>query len=251
MLYEGSGCTGTVCRDRAANTTATSAANKTITLAALSSDKTYNFYAQTEKTANTTIKSECSTALNYVLDTAAPTVAFSGIAAGDRISSDTNLIVTFNEDIKTDATLAVTEITETDSGSAITVLTPVRQGNTKVWHIPLTLAANVAGSSVTLQVNANAVQDLAGNGNDVSGLHTFTVDTVAPTVSFGGIASGARISSGTNLEVTFSESVKSGARLTVGEITVTGNAVTVGTPVLKSGSTTIFEVPITVLPRKR
>ena len=247
-LYEGSGCTGTV-MGTVANTTA-SAENKTITLAALNSDKTYNFYAQTEKTANATIKSGCSSALSYVLDTTGPTVAFSGIAARDRISSDANLIVTFNEDIKTDATLAVTEITETDSGSAITVGTPVRQGNTKVWHIPLTLAANVVGSSVTLQVDANAVQDLAGNGNTVSDSHTFTVDTVAPTVSFGGIASGARISSGTNLEVTFSESVKSGARLTVSEITVTGNAVTVGTPALKSSSTTIFTVPITVLARK-
>ena len=57
----------------------------------------------------------------YVLDTTAPTVTFSGIASGARISKNgaaslRTLIVTFNEDIKADATLVVTEITETDSG---------------------------------------------------------------------------------------------------------------------------------------
>ena len=81
-----------------------------------------------------------------MLDTTAPTVTFSGIASGARISKNgaaslRTLIVTFNEDIKADATLLVTEITETDSDNAITVGTPVRQTNTRVWNILLTLAA--------------------------------------------------------------------------------------------------------------
>ena len=60
-------------------------------------------------------------------------------------------------------------------------------------------------------------------------------------LSFGGITSGSTISSGATLEVTFSESVKSGTTLIAGEITATGNAVTVGPPALKSGSTTVFD----------
>ena len=81
-----------------------SAADETITLspALAGGDNTYNFYAQIEKTANATIKSACSTALSYVLDTTAPTVTFSGIDSGARISNNSSrtLIVTFNEDIK-------------------------------------------------------------------------------------------------------------------------------------------------------
>ena len=247
-LYQGNACTGTAVGS-VANTGA-SAADKTITLTpALSSDATYNFYAQIEKTADTTIKSACSTALSYVLDTTAPTVTFSGIASGAEISKYGDnivrtLIVTFNEDIKAGATLLVGEITETDSGNAMTVGVPARQSNTSVWHIRLTLADDKR-SSVTLRVNANAVQDLVGNGNAVSGSHTFIIDTVRPTAVLSGIS--GTIASAQTLTITFSE-VVSGLVASEVEITEGSNAVTVGALSPATGSSAVWTIPITRSP---
>ena len=100
------------------------------------------------------------------------------------------------------------------------------------------------GATYYLHVQA---QDLAGNESQVYRISA-VVDNKAPTVSFAGIASGARISSNTNLEVIFSEPVKSVAEFIASDITVTGGAVIVGTPTVKANSNnTTFNVPIEVV----
>ena len=112
-----------------------------------------------------------------------------------------------------------------------------------------TLVPDSSSSGATYYYLHVQAQDLAGNESQVYRASA-VVDRKGPAVSFAGIASGARISSNTTLEVTFSESVKSGTTLAASEVTVTGGAVTVGTPSLKDGSTTTFNVPIEVLDNK-
>ena len=147
-------------------------------------------------------------------DTTAPSVEFSP-ANGDTVTdADTNIVLTFSEAIRKDA--SDTELANTDlssiltlktnnvSGTAITFAASINDAKTKITINP---SASLSDGAVHVAVS-NEYYDEAGNQGSTASA-TFTVDTTGPAAPDFSPANAAKVTdAGTDITLTFAEAVK-------------------------------------------
>lgn len=135
------------------------------------------------------------------LDTTAPGVTIAHDAAGTAIG-DLTYKISFSEPV---SGLSVGDFTVTNG--AVTSLTE----NAGDWTVVVMPSASFEGL-VGLTLNAGAVSDAAGNGNDAAVAPDHAVDTRAPDVTGFSPADGVTgVATSANLVVTFSEAIVRGA----------------------------------------
>lgn len=136
---------------------------------------------------------EAAVTLNLIFDTTPPDVVLS-TTANDPNSGAFDITATFTEDVMN---LATTDFTVTN-GSATAVA-----GSGAVYTITITPAAD---GTVTVNLPANTVQDLANNDNTASNTITLENDETAPTITISSIASDPTAGA-FDITMTFSEAV--------------------------------------------
>ena len=144
-------------------------------------------------------------------DTTAPTVEFNP-ANGDTVSdAGTNIVLTFSEAIRKDA--SDTELANADLASILTLKTNNASGTPILYaatiddaktKITINPSASLSDGAVYVAVN-NEYYDEAGNQGAMA-TATFTVDTTAPTVSSATV-------DGASLTITFNENLAAAANL--------------------------------------
>ena len=134
----------------------------------------------------------------FRIDTRPPTVTVTGPSL---ISEPSDFTVTFSENVN--------GFTASDfgfSGSAPPTLTSGTDG-TNEYKVTLTPAADVQETEKVITIAANAVTDIAGNGNTPAYTSAkLTVDTVSPTVTFEDVPDAAQLEA-FDITVVFSEGV--------------------------------------------
>ena len=159
-------------------------------------------------------KSALSNAEMVTIDQVVPTVTITGVPTTEQKAAF-DLTITFSKDVTGFAVPADLTIT----GEATAALKSGTQGPA-VYTVTITPNANKEGD-VTVKVDANAVEDSAGNGNTASATTSdIHIDTIVPTVAIHGLPPGEQKDPFT-LVVLFSENVTGFA---VGDLTVTGEA---------------------------
>ena len=164
------------------------------------------------------------------IDTIVPTILSITGVPGIEKNVPFDLTVTFSEDV---TGFAASDLTVTGPATATSV-----SGSGAVYMVTITPNAGREGD-VTVQVNADAVQDLALNDNTVSDeTAPVHIDTIVPTIlSITGVP-GIEKNVPFDLTVTFSEDVTGFA---ASDLTVTGPA----TATSVSGSGAVYMVTIT------
>lgn len=149
---------------------------------------------------------------SVTIDTTAPTVTIAQPPSPTNQTTITSVAVDFNE-----------SITGLGTGSFTTsgVTVDAVNGSGSSYTIDISLTG--ADGAKTIQLPADAVTDLAGNGNVASNTVSITLDTAAPTVATRVPATNATISSLSQVSVTFSRSVTG---VTAGDLTVNTSAAT-------------------------
>ena len=133
---------------------------------------------------------------NHKIDGVKPTLTTTGVS-----SDDTKIILTFSENI---GTVDRTKITLESGGTAVTATAD--SINEATVEITLTTALTAADTMVTVELDADAVTDVPGNGNDaVSSMAVSLVDNTGPTLT------GAGTTSTTEILLSFDEALDSGS----------------------------------------
>ena len=160
--------------------------------------------------------------VSVMVDRTGPMVAFSG---GTGAKADAAVTVTITvTGAATDETIAVGDIG---------VLQTLSDGTAKVLEHTYNAGAVTftpdAASTVTVTVNADAVMDAVGNGNDKTATDPAItvaaadfVDSTGPIATVSGTQSTARAF---DVTITFDEALGTGETLTADEITVTGGTI--------------------------
>ena len=157
------------------------------------------------------------------IDTVRPTVTIGGMPTEDQKDAF-DLTITFDEDV---TGFAAADLTVTGQATATSVAAVGT--SKKEYKAKITPNANQEGN-VTVKVKANAVTDVAGNGNTVSTpTGNIRIDTIVPTVAITELP--AEQNAAFDLTITFSEDVTGFAK---GDLTVIGPAT--ATSVSGSGS---------------
>ena len=113
---------------------------------------------------------------NHKIDGVKPTLTTTGVS-----SDDTKIILTFSEAI---GTVDRTKITLESGGTALAATAD--SINEATVEITLTTALTAADTMVTVELDADAVADVPGNGIDAVAETAVTrVDTTAPTLTCG------------------------------------------------------------------
>ena len=168
------------------------------------------------------------------IDTAVPTVTITGAPAAKQ-KDPFDVTFTFSEEVNG------FEVPDglTVTGPATASLKSGNEGDS-VYVVTITPNANRNGI-VTLGLRSGTVTDLAGNTNDASSTHSFTIDTKKPTISFSNIPHLTSQNSAFDITITFSENVGS---FGTGDITLTPSGLaTVGI----TGNDPTYTVTITPL----
>lgn len=133
-------------------------------------------------------------------DTTPPGVTIAHDATGTA-TGDLTYTISFSEPV---SGLAMDDFTVTNG--TVASLT----ADAANWTLVVTPSANFEGF-IGLTLNAGAVSDAAGNGNDAASAPDHAVDTRAPTVTVFSPADGATgVATGANIVVTFSEAIARG-----------------------------------------
>ncbi len=157
------------------------------------------------------------------IDTDTPGVSITSVSrnSGDTVGTRTlSYTATFDEIV---AGFDVNDIrvTGTVNGGSATVVDGFFATNSR------TFSFNISGNSdrtVMVSIDAGVAQDIAGNGNTVSNIHTLTIDTAAPTVTITSVSSTDSFTVKDiqlHYTATFNEAVKN---FVVNDITVAGSA---------------------------
>ena len=160
---------------------------------------------------------------NIHIDTIAPTVAISGAPTTEQKAAF-DLTITFSENVTGFAVPADLTIT----GEATAALKSGTQGP-KVYTVTITPNTNKEGD-VTVKVDANTVDDAAGNKNtaDSNTTSAIHIDTIVPTATVTGVPT-TDTKAAFDMTLTFNEDVTDFA---LTDLTVTGEVVAA----LKSGT---------------
>ncbi len=134
-----------------------------------------------------------ATQLNLIFDTTSPDVTLS-TAASDPNSGAFDITATFTEDVMN---VATTDFNVTN-GTATAI-----SGSGTVYTVTITPAAD---GTVTVNLPANTVQDLANNDNTASNTISLENDETAPTVTIASAASDPTVGA-FDITITFSEAV--------------------------------------------
>ena len=155
-----------------------------------------------------------SEAVSVDIDTAPPTATITGVPSTDQ-NGAFDLTITFSEDV---TGFATGDLTVTGEATA----TAVAAVGTSKKEYTATITPNVGKEGdVTVQVNANAVTDAAGNNNTASSATgNIRIDTIAPTATISGVPTTEQNGAFT-FTITFNEDVTGFAAT---DLTVTGPA---------------------------
>ena len=202
-------------------------------------DVTVRVNANAVRDAAGNFNSVASNTVSVHVDTIVPTVVISGVPPPlPEKNIPFNLTITFSEAVNGFSVPADLTLT----GSATASLSSGAEGDSAYV---VTITPNpTAESDVTVQVNANAVQDLALNANTAaSNTATVHVDTIVPTVVISGVPPPLPEKNiPFNLTITFSEAVNEFS--VPADLTVTGPA----TASLTSGSNGAAVYTVTITP---
>ena len=204
---------------------------------------TVNADAVDDSAGNKNTASPASTPVH--VDTKRPTVAISGEPATTENETEVkdpfDITITFSEDVTGFAVPADLTIV----GPATAALAGGTQGPA-VYRVTITPNADVEDVTVTVTVNADAVDDNAGNKNEVSPASTpVHLDTKIPTVAISGepptVADETEVKDPFDITITFSEKVTGFA--VPADLTIVGPA----TAALASGADgdAVYRVTIT------
>lgn len=171
------------------------------------------------------VSAAASNTINLTIDTAAPTI--STLSPADNatgVALNSNLVVTFNENIVAGATATIT-IKKTSDNTTLQTFTEANFGGTLVVSgATLTINPTDLANSleVYVQIAAGSVTDVAGNSfagisSTTAWSFTTAAETVAPTISTLSPADNATgVSVSANLVATFSESVQFHTAVVIG-----------------------------------
>ena len=175
---------------------------------------------------------EAASQASVSVDKKAPTVSISGLPSGEQKDAF-DLTITFDEVV---TGFAMGDLRVTGQATATAV-----SGGPTVYTATITPNANQE-DDVTVRVEANTVEDAAGNGNTVSATTSnIHIDTIAPTATISGLPSGPQ-KDPFNLTITFSEDVSG---FEVGDLRVTNQRATATAVAAVSGSDSEYTATIT------
>lgn len=150
-------------------------------------------------------KASSPTAAVGLIDTIAPTVAFT-----DNISGIANL-ATASVDYSLTFSEAVSGLDATDFTVSNGTVNSV-SGSGSTWIVNVSPALNVANGAIGLTLKSGAVSDASGNLNAAVSNTDQTLDTSSPTVAIFSPADEAKgVAIGDNITLTFGEAVQRGA----------------------------------------